>query len=174
MDRKTLPVREKQVRWASSPPRLPTLAEPEDEWHLLCSGEGCSARLGSRRLLPQGIHLTALESRYTDEPHQDYAPGTWWRQRLGGYQGMPSQRDIRKAHRRGQKASDPFPGRIDSSTPQGSNALMAFARYGFGMSAPKNPKPMPRRDKYRPHLRPGRHVVICYRCGGAATIDAPL
>jgi hypothetical protein len=184
MERKTLPAREKQVSWASSPPRPPRPpdAEPEDEWHLFCPGEGCSARLGSRRLIPQGFrldsrhvvgqafHVTTLETRYTDEPHPDYAPGTWWRQRLGGYQGMPSQRDIRKAHQRGQKLPDPCP---DSSTPEAHNAVMAFVRYGFSMAVPKNPKPAPRRDSYRPHLRPGRHVVICYKCGGAATIDTP-
>ena len=148
MERKTLPAREKQIR--------------EDEWHLFCPGEGCSARLGIRKGL-----IIWLETRYTLKPHPGPPFFVWWREREGGYQYIPRQRGIRRLVKRGlpQPWPDVFPQYLSS----GSMVQVAIDRYLSGMAARQ--KPLPRRDAYRPMLLKGRHVVICYKCGGAALVE---
>jgi hypothetical protein len=142
MKRMTLPVREKQIR--------------EGEWHLLCPGEGCGARLGKRK----GLTVT-LETRYTLRADPDYPLGTWWREERGGYNPIPRQRDIRRIAKDDSFRPDPFP-EVLASGPQ---VNVALGRYLSGAEK--------RRDAYRPELDPGRHIVVCYECGGWATIDNP-
>jgi hypothetical protein len=185
MERKTLPAREKQIR--------------EDEWHLFCPGEGCSARLGIRK----GLTVT-LERRYTNAPHPSYPAGTWWKQERGGYKGMPRAKDVRKAMRDIDRATEGVPpeavGQAIKETLRRRDLLNnVYTAQAGKLTAPAGKRLFRESTEYRdravllsrgrlrgassifswgrwharprPALPPGTHTVVCSRCEGAATID---
>jgi hypothetical protein len=186
MERKTLPAREKQIR--------------EDESHLFCPGEGCSARLGIRK----GLTIT-LERRYTNAPHPSYPAGTWWKQERGGYKGMPRARDARRAMRDLHKAIEGIPLETPLETLREAADQVAketlrrrdLLNNVYTAQAGKLTAPAAKRlfreytewrreelrrgssifswgrwhARPRPALPPGTHTVVCSRCEGAATID---
>jgi len=177
MDRKTLPAREKQIR--------------EDEWHLFCPGEGCSARLGIR----QGLMVT-LEPCYTNAPHPGYPADTWWKQERP--KGPPRARDARKAMRDVEEATEGVspedtrqvvketvrqgklldlavgPDYEEDATPEDWHEDVVrrgeFGRVSYILGSDQ------RYFRLRVVLPPGTHTVVCgnYRCGGLANIKAPI
>jgi hypothetical protein len=189
MERKTLPAREKQIQ--------------EDEWHLFCPGEGCSARLGIRK----GLMVT-LEPCYTNAPHPNYPAGTWWKQKRS--KGWPRARDAREAMRDIDKATEGVPPEavdqvIKETLKRGDlldNAWITMGRQTGPLGARLfrestqyrdiRPVLLPSRGKLRgassflswgrwlrrPRvaLPPGTHTVVCgnCRCGGLASIKAPI
>lgn len=139
------------------------------ECHLFCAGDGCDARMGKRTTYEGGDgrrhDRITLEPRYTNEPHEKHAAGTWWRSERGGYTGMARNRDIRKAHGIPRSPSEDFLG------PETQRTIRQAARVVLGEADSRNPRAMPRRDQYRPTLPPGVHIVACYECEGLTRID---
>lgn len=184
MVRKTLPAREKQIR--------------EDEWHLFCPGEGCSARLGIRK----GLTVT-LEPRYTNAPHPSYPAGTWRKEER--YKGFSRARDGRKAMRDIERATEGVPPEaaeqvaketlkrgdlLDNVWPAANrlrgapgatrlfrdstelrDVLAGRAHFRAGSSFLSWGRWLRRP---RVTLPPGTHTVVCDRCGGQASIQAPV
>jgi len=182
MDRKTLPAREKQIR--------------EDEWHLFCPGEGCSARLGMRQGLnkPPFAEMVTLEPCYTNAPHPSYPVGTWWKQERP--KGPPRARDARKAMRDVEEATEGVspedtrqvvketvrqgklldlavgPDYEEHATPEDWHEDVVgrgeFHRVSYILGSDQR--------YFRPRvvLPPGTHTVVCYLCEGEATIETPI
>ena len=183
MERKTLPAREKQIR--------------EDEWHLFCPGEGCSARLGIRK----GLTVT-LEPCYTNAPHPSYPAGTWWKQERS--KGWPRARDARKAIRDIERAIEGVAPEAleqvrkdtlkqgdlldDVGPATGSLTGSAAKRLFADTTEYRNGHVIPLRGdasflswgrwlrRPRVTLPPGTHTVVCGndRCGGQASIQTPI
>ena len=151
--RKALPPREKLIkgrdefpRRTDTPPGLPEIRLiTVAEYHLFCAGEGCDARLGERTVFEdeagRNTDRTTLEPRYTNEPHDEYDTGTWWRARSGGYKGMARGRDIRKVQQIPRSPSD-------WNSAAFHRTANAAVRLLFGEHDPKRQRALPPRDTY--------------------------
>jgi hypothetical protein len=132
--------------------------------YLFCPGEGCGERLAilatysfteKVTLMDPPQTKVRLEPGYTNGPHPSYPAGTWWRQKESVYKGLQRARDVRKFER--DAAGGPVGG-----IPFGKMRT-AF----FRGQARQSLQPMPT-------LPPGTHTVVCYNCGGKASIEAPI
>lgn len=167
-----------------------------NEVHFFCPGEGCDARLGKRTeegTMHDVQWRFELERRYTDEPHATYPNGLWWRKQRGGYANLPSARDARRVARALEEtpaatgrerykavANTGFADVVRHLAGPGLRTAVlgddwdqlderdirkAFqqAAYFYGEHR--------RESQLMPALPTGTHVVVCYRCGGNASID---
>ena len=143
-ERLALPPRQKEVR--------------PNEWHLFCPGQGCSARLAIRRRYPDGPDperwFYSLEPRYTDEPHEEYQKGTWWRRNTGGYKGLPSARRQRRVLARASlgEGDAPYEQQMRPYVNRRGNVRI--------------PLPTPE-DGWNPPPQ----QIVCYECDGHVVVD---
>jgi len=168
--------------------------------HFFCPGEGCGARLACGNTdirTDTGWEIEVrLEPRYTNGPHPSYPAGTWWRQKRGGYKGLPRARDARKAERDVERATEGVSpeavSQVVKETLKRGNLLDLALGSDFEEHATpeKWHEDVVRRGEFHrvtyilgqrrhfcqpaPVLPPGTHIVICYRCGGKASIKAPF
>jgi hypothetical protein len=136
--------------------------------HFFCPGAGCGERLAilatysfteKGTLVDPPQTKVRLEPGYTNGPHPSYPAGRWWRQKEGVYKGMLRARDVRKLER----DDDPVIGA------KGAIPGTPFGKMKTAFYRGKNRQAM----QPMPTLPPGTHIVVCYRCGGEASIEAP-
>jgi len=173
--------------------------------HFFCPGAGCEARLACGDTETTNIDggreiEVRLELCYTNGPHPSYPAGTWWRQKRGGYKGIPRARDVRKEMREQRLSEGGEGSRLPEAVGQGVKGTLTdaqlfrepsqycsiYTRRGVFpiRGILRVPGMLPgsefflsygrRRLQPSPVLPPGTHTVVCDRCGGKASIKAPI